>query len=937
MNKHITILLLCLLLSGCIGPCTDYLNPNASCPPNTCMDIGDGGPPQCQYKLSNNYLPTGASNLTPVQGSPFYIEAGNSDWVKVYNFPYGHVKYKIEIAPGPTRPNAQVPEGVPQNNVLNLCYEIPSSYSTVPELLGVTANNSTCNSYSSISPNSNVKYCAARLSDANVYNGAKLYVALENGSYSNESENISPYTNNIIQNHCPGNAGSVCTVAPPSCTGSSSSSSSGNSGSSENSNCPMNTNLPQMNCSCTSQVLSPLLYQVEEFNNCGPCGGGSYPYPCKPGCRGTRGYCSSYYPCSTAYEGQGQLSQDFIEGKCLFANGMGYAFGYGNNNYGSINNYNTGNLRDGNSQFDNSIDPGTMILQNSQVIDLPGCQGSQSQCAVNFSLVGSQPPNTYYNGSASMFLDVGSSLQKTKYIPWIRQDGYYSLGINATTAQGCFGNSNNTVTPIMVTSLFYEKSGCYAVGGVPFNPYDAQENNGRLEYLFTKDAQASSTQTATGFITGTEEPEPFLNKVDFSPAPQYLYVRIHDSNDRGDNYGYYQVNVYVDQQSIDSNNFLGNLANMVINPIKNQIMGIGMQIFNNVASSNTFHNVINAMLTLYIVLFGIRFLIGDTKVTQKDLVGRLVKIGIVLVFMNSQTAGTFFSTYLFQLFWNGTTDLISYVTDTPYNVVTTHIDGATYEEHQLVYSALFSFVGEAVETFFTAQFLGGLALLLLWVPIGWLVIVILIQSLIVYLNALVLAVISYLIALTGIGLFISLAPIFIILVLFDQTRIIFNQWLQVMLSFAFQPIIMFAVITVINKLILYVLAEILDDGLTLQEIVKIYIPLGSIQVNLFGIYWWQPQMSVVNYLTAIVMLKILCEMLKNASKFAGDIARNLFKSGVGDSAGQIDDVARGMMNSAKKPLGLDESSQQKFAQEEGDANRAKEADNKVAREGISSK
>lgn len=802
-NHYRLIVILCLFLTGCISPSSNLSNVDTI--PNVSKTLS----------ATSNY-----GTFTLVQGSPFYIYASKSNWVKVYSFSGANQKYKIMIAPTTvSAPISASPpisaQGISSNNVLNLCYIYTTpgySYDlpTLTNFCGTPQNNPIANTTDCFAPTIDL--------DQHIYpyGGANLYLAL----FTNSSSNI-------IANPC----------------------------------------FRYEESQCQSRLATSFVFP------------GNLRMP-------------STTSCIAAYDANG-LASNFANSQCVFYDGMGFTIGYNNI---------IGNLFNGQTSFYSNIDPNSIIFQSLQEVDnLPSCSAEES-CAINFSLIGGASyPQFSGTNPLGPFVPPSSRTYS----------GGYGANKNYLEASG-YGKYPSLL-------LNYEMSGCYAIGGVPFFSTDIQNNNGRLEYLFA-DSTPNNNTPATGYITGADDPGPFLNMVGRSPAGgQDLYLRIHDSGSRTDNYGFYEVQVYA--VSEPPPNFVGQLINNIITPIQMQISTVSNQIFSQMSGNSTFLNIINAMLVLYITFFGISFLIGNTNITQKDLVIRACKIAICLVFLNQDTAIYFFNDYLLNLFWNGITDLIAYTTNTSFTI-------AKSGQHQLNYNELFSFV----TTFFSPSFFSVLFILLLWIPVGWLIIILLIKGIVIYFNALLIAVISYLIALTAIGLFIALGPIFIILILFDQTREIFDNWIKVMTSFVFQPVIMFAAIFLINKIMAVTLEEILDLNVGLEQKASISIPFGgSVKITIAYLYLWVPNMEIISVGVAAVMFNIFCEMLQQAPGFASNIARNLFASGAGDSAGEVGSVASGIVDSAKKPIGLDKDTQQQFArddsqQQASDKNADAEAD-----------
>ncbi|MEQ9115841.1 MAG: type IV secretion system protein [Rickettsiales bacterium] len=853
MSKLVIILLFCLSSCGLIT-----------------SDVGGHSSPQPEAPFSKTMrLPafTDKKEMQPVSGSPFYIYAAEGEWSKVATFKEVYSPFKIAFTPGSAQPSDVNPnraQGVAQNNIVSLCYNYQSQTSALSSLFG--SNDGLNCSNLGENPVTGSADCYAGLGiKGSAKSQGKLYTAFLT---ANDRDNISPKT---ISGSCAPQQQSFLRFDQTYCLG--------------NPNCNNSCGIPAGSCGDSpGPYAGPYMLDISKTNSDGDI---IPPAMC---------------PCSSAYDGGG-LSQDFV-GKCIFYNGMGVTIGYGNTKDGSESAGGLGSIWTGSQSFQNKIDPINVIFQSSDIFNLPKCSGQECDLIVSFAGSGS---NLAQQGDT--VASMGSSYQPYKDKPKENQvNKYYSLGNShyyLIPRPKKMWNPTQTDNTLQNSYLFVETSGCYAIGGQPVGN-NTSNYNGVLEYLIVNKGKVVRGSTPrTGMVTGQSENSAFINMLSSTGGSDSdLYLRIRDDGSRSDNSGYYQISVY--SYPKDGMDFLATTIASVLEPVKEQIFAISQQMFSNIISTENFKRIINAMLILYITGFGFSFLMGNTDITQKDLVARLAKIGVILTFMNSNNAQAFFNEYLLNLFWNGTINLISYVTDTQ------PIQNQSTGEYILDYRGLFGDITSVIEYFFSRSFLQILFILVLWFPMGVVVIGFFIKNIFTYLNAIVVAMVAWLMAMTALGLFIGLAPLFIILVLFKQTRETFNNWLKVMTSFAFQPIIMFAGITVITKLILGLVYQIASTTINLHPVFTIYVPFADTKISLLTFYWWFPSIGLVSLMALVFTLDILAEMLKSMPSFAGEIARNLFDTGAGASAGKIDDVAKGTVDDLKKPVGMDKATQAKI-------------------------
>ena len=174
---------------------------------------------------------------------------------------------------------------------------------------------------------------------------------------------------------------------------------------------------------------------------------------------------------------------------------------------------------------------------------------------------------------------------------------------------------------------------------------------------------------------------------------------------------------------------------------------------------------------------------GSTQITVSDLVSRVIKIAIVLTVF-SDASWRFFNGYLFELFTKGIDYLFSSVI------------GATSQVGNL-----FGFVDPVIDKFTSGTFWGLLAIQLLQISNGLIVFAILtIYSMLIYFRALLEIIINYCLAFLGMSVLISLAPFFIIFILFEQTRSLFDNWLSSLFNYMIQPTILLIFFLLIDQL-----------------------------------------------------------------------------------------------------------------------------------------
>jgi type IV secretory pathway VirB6-like protein len=127
---------------------------------------------------------------------------------------------------------------------------------------------------------------------------------------------------------------------------------------------------------------------------------------------------------------------------------------------------------------------------------------------------------------------------------------------------------------------------------------------------------------------------------------------------------------------------------------------------------------------------------------------------------------------------------------------------------------------------------------------GWIFALFLIWGLVQFLMMLVGAIVTYIKAIVGLAFLFALAPIFFAFILFERTRQIFMGWINQVLGFVFQPVLLFAFLGFYATLIDNALSDMLfkKDTITGADALDFcWAKWFSMPGNIFDIYWWRPQ------------------------------------------------------------------------------------------------
>jgi len=221
----------------------------------------------------------------------------------------------------------------------------------------------------------------------------------------------------------------------------------------------------------------------------------------------------------------------------------------------------------------------------------------------------------------------------------------------------------------------------------------------------------------------------------------------------------------------------------IIKPLREKFNELSEVIYKKLISNAALQNIARLMLVLYIIMYGLMFLAGATQITVTDIVIRVLKIGVVLALF-SETSWTFFSNNLFNVFIDGTEYLM------------TTVIGVTSSAGNV-----FGFIDPVIEKYINGNMWALLSIQLLQIHNGLTFFAFMtIYGILIFFRAVLQVIVGYCLAFLGLAVMISLAPFFIILILFERTKGMFDSWISTMFSQMIQPTIMLIFFLLIDQI-----------------------------------------------------------------------------------------------------------------------------------------
>ena len=380
-----------------------------------------------------------------------------------------------------------------------------------------------------------------------------------------------------------------------------------------------------------------------------------------------------------------------------------------------------------------------------------------------------------------------------------------------------------------------------------FNPY--QDNAAISHYIRSKGgggslaggigSAAAYVKIYKGFFTAPEKlifaisdgvpssaTESFNGKEIYTSQPGILWVKLHDDydNDYTNNLGSYEIKITAKTEDKNQINNIGQIFKTIYEYFRNIfttiLMGKDGIIKQITGLDSPLQSTVHAMLTLYIIFYGLGFLMGVVEANQHDLVIRLFKIGVIATLF-SDNGYHFFNDYVFDFWINLATFLSTAVSGT-----------------NDIFN-MFSFLDGPVKIFTSwVTWPTLLSMLILPAGIGVFVLTVICHSMVTYMLVLLQVGVSLIFTIIIISFLLALAPICITCMLFSSTRHIFDNWISVLARFSFETPLLILVVNLFNTLTFNALIKIFSKSICFKCAFPITIPF--IKLDLFCIPWIVP-------------------------------------------------------------------------------------------------
>lgn len=244
-------------------------------------------------------------------------------------------------------------------------------------------------------------------------------------------------------------------------------------------------------------------------------------------------------------------------------------------------------------------------------------------------------------------------------------------------------------------------------------------------------------------------------------------------------------NIRVSYAYYTGSTFLSNLLyDNIALPVMELMRSTAAIFYQGIATNPTWQLTVRTLLILYISIYSIYFLIGKVQITAMDILIRFTKLAVVFAMFDSNS-WQFFNDRVFTLFLDGMSYLVVSITGVNSSV------GNVFGFVDIIFDKYTNPTIWKILAVNLLQFYNGMTYLA----------ILMIEAILGYLLAVIDVVIAYVMAFLTMTVLISLAPLFIVAMLFERTRTMFDNWMSLLFNYMIQPTVFLAFFLLMDQII----------------------------------------------------------------------------------------------------------------------------------------
>ncbi|WP_264328745.1 TrbL/VirB6 family protein [Wolbachia endosymbiont (group A) of Andrena hattorfiana] len=261
----------------------------------------------------------------------------------------------------------------------------------------------------------------------------------------------------------------------------------------------------------------------------------------------------------------------------------------------------------------------------------------------------------------------------------------------------------------------------------------------------------------------------------------------------------YTVTLFVKRKI---NDFISSNVNGVFKLIKEEVIGDSVKDSYKGYARGLLQGV-RALLTLYVIFTVVGYMLGTIQLSKFDFIVRIFKIAFI-AFAFSDRSWELFGTTLSRLFIDGSTYLVD------------SFSGYIGEGGRK-----FAFLDLTAGVLFTAETWLKFLSLMLSGPFGFIAFSAILYATFAFLKCIISATFKYVISTVLVAFLLSLTPLFIVFILFQQTKPLFDNWIKTLAHVAVQPVILFSSLSLLNQLMYSVLYNLTNFSACYQCLISV--------------------------------------------------------------------------------------------------------------------
>lgn len=244
----------------------------------------------------------------------------------------------------------------------------------------------------------------------------------------------------------------------------------------------------------------------------------------------------------------------------------------------------------------------------------------------------------------------------------------------------------------------------------------------------------------------------------------------------------------------------------ITNYIKDVVNDATEKLFNAFIGNQSYQHAVYAAAALMVTIYGVGFTIGVIQASFGQALIRMIKLGIIVTLIDQDIGFAFFTEYVIKFFADGSDALIIGVMKIGTGVDVPPGAGPFYQLDKI---ASFIIQPDTLSALLGSFFSGG--------PFGAAMGGLMAFAFWAFIKLLVEALRTYAVSFIARAMLFGVAPIFIVFLLFDKTKTLFQGWVNLLLNYSLQPVLLFTFLSFFIVLIQSATASMFNTELCWTE------------------------------------------------------------------------------------------------------------------------